>query len=136
MKRAQAKQGFAQLVRDLSEAFKPNKWLLSATVSSDPKAIDAGYDVPQLNRYLDWISLMTYEYHDSFDPVTGPIAPISSKDGLNIESTVQYWIKRGASSEKLILGISTAGLSKKLKNPKDHGIGAPSTGPSKLRNIN
>lgn len=104
MDRAQTKQGFAQLVRELSEAFEPNEWLLSATVSADQKAVDAGYDVPQLNRYLNWISLMTYDYHGSFDGQTGHLAPISSSDNKNIETTVEYWIKKGAAPGKLVLG--------------------------------
>ena len=56
------KEGFADLVRELSEAFKPKGLLLSAAVSPNQKVIDAGYDVPQLTKYFDWIAVMAYDY--------------------------------------------------------------------------
>lgn len=123
--RAETKQGFAQLVRELSEAFEPNGWLLSATVSTDPVAVDAGYDVKQLNRYLDWISLTAYDYHSNNDDQTQPMAPISSSDNLNIKSSVQYWIRKGASAEKLVLGMPTYGQSHTLIDPEQNGLHAP-----------
>lgn len=117
------KQGFAQLVRDLSGAFKPNGWLLSTTVlSGASSAVDAGYEVPQLNRYLDWISLMVYDYRGTDDVATGYAAPIPSTDGSHVKSTVQYWIENGASPEKLILGISSAGHLYTLENPQNHDL--------------
>lgn len=53
------KAGFAQLVQELSEEFKPRGWLLSAAVSPSKMVIDAGYDIPKLAKYFDWISVMT-----------------------------------------------------------------------------
>lgn len=128
LERAQTKQGFAQLVRELTEAFEPNGWLLSASVSTDPIAVDAGYDVKQLNRYLDWISLTAYDYHSRYDGQTQPIAPISTSDGLNIKSSVEYWIRKGASPEKLVLGMPTYGQSHTLSEPEQNGLHAPSIG--------
>lgn len=129
MKRAQVKQGFTQLVSDLSKAFKPNGWLLSATVSADPSAVDASYDVPQLMDHFDWISLMTYDYYNSYGGQTEHIAPLYATNNLNIDATVKYWIKKGVPPHNLIVGISTAGLSFTLKNPKNNGLYAPSSGP-------
>lgn len=49
------KEGFSQLVKELSEQFRPRGWLLSAAVSPSKMVIDAGYDVPKLANYFDWI---------------------------------------------------------------------------------
>lgn len=125
LERAETKQGFAQLVRELSEAFDPNGWLLSATVSTDPVAVDAGYDVKQLNRYLDWISLTAYDYYNRYGDETHPLAPISTENDLNIKSSVQYWIRKGASPEKLVLGMPTFGQSHTLSDPEQNGLYAP-----------
>lgn len=38
--------------------------------------IDAGYDVPVLARHLDWIAVMTYDYHGQWDKKTGHVAPL------------------------------------------------------------
>ena len=40
-------------------------------MSPSNKIIDSGYDVPSLDRYLDYVSVMTYDYHGQWDEVTG-----------------------------------------------------------------
>lgn len=52
------KEGFAALVKELHEAFKPEGYLLSAAVSPSKKVIDAGYDIPSLNKHFDWIAVV------------------------------------------------------------------------------
>ncbi len=73
---AEDKQNFAAFVRELSEAFKPRGLLLSAAVSPSKKIIDEGYDVPALAEYLDWIAVMTYDFHGQWDKKTGHVAPL------------------------------------------------------------
>lgn len=70
------KEGFAELVKELSRAFKPRGLLLSSAVSPSKKIIDAGYDVPTLAKYFDWISVMTYDFHGQWDKKTGHVAPL------------------------------------------------------------
>lgn len=70
------KQGFAALVRELSTAFKPKGLLLSSAVSPSKAVIDAGYDVPVLSKYFDWIAIMTYDFHGHWDKQTGHVAPL------------------------------------------------------------
>jgi chitinase len=69
------KSSFSDLVRELSAAFKPRNLLLSSAVSPNKRVIDAGYDVPVLAKYLDWIAVMTYDYHGQWDKKTGHNAP-------------------------------------------------------------
>lgn len=70
------KEGFADLVVELSKVFKPKGLLLSSAVSPSKIVIDLGYDVPTLARYLDWIAVMTYDYHGQWDKKTGHLAPL------------------------------------------------------------
>lgn len=70
------KQAFAELVKELHYAFKPKGLLLSSAVSPSKKVIDAGYDVPTLSQYLDWIAVMCYDYHGQWDKITGHVAPM------------------------------------------------------------
>lgn len=70
------KAGFASLVRELSNAFRPKGLLLSSAVSPSKAVIDAGYDVPVLSRYFDWIAVMTYDFHGHWDKQTGHVAPL------------------------------------------------------------
>lgn len=70
------KQAFSDFVRELSAAFKPKGLLLSAAVSPSKMVIDAGYDVRGLAKRLDWIAVMTYDYHGQWDKKTGHVAPL------------------------------------------------------------
>ena len=72
------KPAFAAFVSELSAAFKPRGLLLSAAVSPSKKIIDVGYDVTSLARDLDWIAVMTYDYHGHWDKKTGHVAPFYS----------------------------------------------------------
>lgn len=63
-------------MRELKEAFRPKGYLLSAAVSPSKTVIDAGYDVPVLGQYLDWVAVMTYDFHGQWDKQTGHVAPL------------------------------------------------------------
>jgi GH18 family chitinase len=38
--------------------------------------MDAAYDIPKLSQYLDYVSVMTYDYHGQWDKQTGHVAPM------------------------------------------------------------
>ena len=93
---ASDKAGFAAWVRELSAALKPRGLLLSAAVSPSNKVMDAGYDIPALSRYLDYVNVMTYDYHGQWDKKTGHVAPMyeHSKDDnifFNVVSIFRYF---------------------------------------------
>ena len=50
--------------------------LLSAAVSPSKKVMDLGYDIPSIARDLDWIAVMTYDYHGHWDKKTGHVSPM------------------------------------------------------------
>lgn len=127
------KQGFVNLVKELSEEFKPRGWLLSAAVSPSKMVIDLAYDIPQLSRYLDFISVMTYDYHGQWDRQTGHVAPLyyypgDKWDYFNANYTINYWIEQGANSRKIIMGVPLYGQSFVLSSAQNHGLNAPSYG--------
>lgn len=70
------KYAFGAFVKELHDAFKPRGLLLSAAVSPSKTVVDAGYDVPTLGEYLDWVSVMTYDFHGQWDKRTGHVAPL------------------------------------------------------------
>lgn len=83
---ASDKESFSLFVKELSETFKPKGLLLSSAVSPSKRVIDEGYDVPTLAKYLDWISVMTYDFHGQWDKKTGHVAPLY-KHPLDWETT-------------------------------------------------
>ena len=63
-------------MKELSAALKAKGLLLTIPVASSAKIIDKAYDIPTLSRYLDYVSVTSYNYHNHFDNVTGHVAPI------------------------------------------------------------
>jgi chitinase len=67
---------FGVFAKELSAAFKPKGLLLSAAVSAGKSTIEKAYDVPVLGQYLDFINVMTYDFHGSWDKKTGHHSPL------------------------------------------------------------
>lgn len=98
--RKEEKQGFASLVKELSAEFRKRDWLLSAAVSPSKKVIDAAYDVPTLAKYMDWIAVMTYDFHGHWDKATGHVAPLyympgDVQENFNANFSMRYWMTKG-----------------------------------------
>lgn len=106
-------------MKDLYIVLKKRDLLLTAVFSGDKKIIDKAYKVKELVKYLDWISLMTFDYYTYKDGKTGLIAPLKTK----IDTVVKYMIEKGVMTTKLILGIPTYGRTFKLKDAEKHGLG-------------
>jgi len=70
------KENFALWIKELSEAFKPRGLLLTAATSPSKSVVDAGYDVPAADKYLDYVAVMTYDYHGQWEKKTGHVAPM------------------------------------------------------------
>lgn len=107
---ASDKEGFSALVKELKAELEPRGLLLSAAVSPSKKVIDKGYDVPVLAQYMDWIAVMTYDYHGQWDKRTGHVAPMyyhQTEDEFfyfNANYTINYWIAKGAPPRTLVMG--------------------------------
>ncbi|XP_014602332.1 PREDICTED: probable chitinase 3 [Polistes canadensis] len=127
------KESFALLVQHLSKVFKPKGLLLSAAVSPSKRVVDAGYDVISLAKYLDWISVMTYDYHGQWDKKTGHVAPLYALPNdwertFNANFSVHYWLEQGVPPKKLVMGAPMYGQSFSLAQSTQRGLNAPTYG--------
>lgn len=130
------KQNFVKLLRELKQAFAPHGYLLTAAVSAGKWFIDPAYDIPQVSKYLDLINLMAYDYHGGWETKTGMNAPLFhsarhdlGKDEalLNVNWSVNYWLRQGAPREKIMLGVGSYGRSFTLDKAQVNGINAPAS---------
>lgn len=51
--------------------------------------IDKGYDVKKLNKYLDWMNILSYDYHSAFEPAINhhsPLFSIEEDDEYNFDA--------------------------------------------------
>ncbi|GAB1287972.1 Chitinase-like 6 [Apodemus speciosus] len=85
------------------------------------------------SRYLDYIQVMTYDLHGSWDGYTGENSPLYKspieagvKAFHNIKYIMDNWKKKGASPKKLIVGFPAYGHTFILSDSTKTGIGAPS----------
>ncbi|CAL4094059.1 unnamed protein product [Meganyctiphanes norvegica] len=132
----QDKKNFALLVKELRKEFNSHGFLLSAAVGVGSDKIDTAYDVPALAQNLDFINLMTYDLHGSWESTSGhhtALRPTPEEVGnqrkLNLEWAVNRWIQLGAPAEKLVLGLASYGRTFTLLSSSKAGLGAPTTGP-------
>ncbi|EDW07884.2 LOW QUALITY PROTEIN: uncharacterized protein Dmoj_GI16000 [Drosophila mojavensis] len=139
------RDNYAQFVQELRAEFEReaektgrSRLLLTMAVPAGIEYIDKGYDVPKLNKYLDWFNVLTYDFHSSHEPSVNHHAPLYSLEDdseynydaeLNIDYSIKYYLKAGADRDKLVLGIPTYGRSYTLINEESTELGAPSEGP-------
>ncbi|XP_017893236.1 probable chitinase 10 [Ceratina calcarata] len=133
---------YVNLLKELRLAFEGEantsglpKLILSAAVPASFEAIAAGYDVPEISKYLDFINIMTYDLHGQWERQVGhnsPLFPLESATSYQKKLTVDYsareWVKQGAPKEKLMIGMPTYGRSFTLVDKEKFDIGAPASG--------
>ncbi|CAH1179462.1 unnamed protein product [Phaedon cochleariae] len=142
------RDNYAQLVQELREEFDRessktgrSRLLLTMAVPAGIEYINKGYDVPKLTKYLDWMNILSYDYHSAFEPAVNHHAPLYSLEedseynyegDLNIDHTIKHYLELGAEPNKLVLGIPTYGRSYTLFNPDAFEIGSPADGPGEM----
>nr|XP_027207330.1 chitotriosidase-1-like [Penaeus vannamei] len=138
------KKWFTYFVLQLNNALKlaaHPSFLLSIAVGTPKPIVDHCYEVDQLAKYVDFVSIMGYDYHmyQSYLPFTGHNAPLAERHDeigyfstLNIEWATQYWLQKGMPKEKLMVGIPTYGRTWRLLSGAWHNVGAPAVGTGML----
>jgi len=125
------KKAFTNLVQTLSAAFKKldKPLLLSAAVAAGKWYASQAYEIPKIAQALDWIDLMSYDLHGSWERQAGihtALFPRKGEQGanreLNVAGAINIWLKGGCPPEKLVVGMGMYGRSFKLpswssKNP-------------------
>uniref|UniRef100_UPI0037E712F0 acidic mammalian chitinase-like n=1 Tax=Semicossyphus pulcher TaxID=241346 RepID=UPI0037E712F0 len=137
------KKRFTVLCRELLEAFeeeaaqtKRPRLLLTAAVAAGKGNIDNGYEIAKVSKFLDFINVMSYDFHGAWDSFTGHNSPLysSSVDQgenifYNVDFAMKYWEKKGAPLEKLLVGFPTYGRTFRTSSAAN-GVGAPVSGPA------
>ncbi|KAG4066442.1 hypothetical protein HA402_007078 [Bradysia odoriphaga] len=121
-------EDFIDLIRQLSEAFKPRGWLLSTFVALSEYVVHpGGFDVLKLSEYVDWMTVNNINLSQN---ITSHLAPLFLySDDLHQEtstnSTVNYLIEKGVPSQKLVLPVLSIGRMYQLTSAEDNGLNAP-----------
>ncbi|KAF7655580.1 hypothetical protein LDENG_00054050 [Lucifuga dentata] len=136
---AEDMKSFTLLCKELFEAYEAEskiqrtaRLLLSAAVHAETG--DLKYEIPEISRYLDFISVKTFNLHGDQDGVSAHHSPLyartnETENNTNIDHVMQLWMGGGAPAGKLLLGFATHARSFTLATAAT-GPGAPISGPA------
>ena len=106
--------------------------LLTAAVPAGQESIEAGYDIPRMSAALDYIHLMSYDLHGSWETKLGHHsqynAHSSDSSNYNTKWAVGKWLDGGVPSSKLVFGMPAYGRGFKMSSSSEPG--APASGAS------
>ncbi|XP_060930121.1 chitinase-3-like protein 2 [Limanda limanda] len=138
------RQKFTLLCKELNAAFETegnehnrDRLILTASVSAEREVIDASYEVEKITKDLDFLNVLTFDFHRSCEDVTGHHSPlyggshdIGDKIYYNTDSAMQYWVDKGAPAQLLNLGLGAYGRAFTLSSASSD-VGAPANGAGK-----
>ncbi|KAH1011555.1 chitinase-3-like protein 2 [Dendroctonus ponderosae] len=138
---------FTQLLSEMRKSIARQdkyKVFLTVAVAAITDIVDVSYDVAYMNEYVDFVNLMSYDFHyfTSVTPFTGINSPLYETSSekyflttLNINYSSHYWNYLGMDKSKIVIGLPTYGHSFRLVNSNSHDLYAPASGYGKLGNL-
>ena len=114
------KKSFAKFIVQISKRLKqdnPNYMVSLCLYAIDWNDV---FDIDTINPHIDFYTLMGYDYYGSFSKKTGPVTPFknSAKFGNGLESSVNYYKKKGVELNNLIVGLPYYGAEWYTNNPE------------------
>ncbi len=137
--RPEDKQNFTSLLMELRRQLdnlgtaNNQHYLLTIAAPIGPDTI-RNFELKEIASTLDWINLMGYDFHGSWDTTTNFLAPLfrtttdPADAGLNVDAAVQTYLTAGVPPEKLVLGVPFYGHGWSGVDDVDHGLYQPAGG--------
>lgn len=133
---------FAQFFKILRGAIKlealangQNQLQLSLALPNNQRVAELSYDLPTIASNVDFATAMTYDFHlflKNIDTKTGYNSPLYTTPGDNkyysASAMATYYLSKGFTAGKLLMGIPTYGRSWQLASPSSHGLHAQAVG--------
>ncbi|XP_031280329.1 class V chitinase CHIT5a-like [Pistacia vera] len=108
--------------------------LLSAAVYFSPdfflSDVPRSYPGVAIRDNLDFVNIMNFDYHGSWDTSATAEHALLFDNTSRISTSygMDAWPMAGVLPEKIVMGLPMYGRTWKLKDPEEHGIGAPAVG--------
>ncbi|KAL8594958.1 hypothetical protein ACOMHN_038755 [Nucella lapillus] len=144
---ADDKYRYTTLMKGLYEAFAEEsresgreKLLLTMATASGTYFIDTSYEPSKIIPYMDYMLLMTYNYHGQWEKRTGHHSPLlkhrndppGEQSELFQNWSIDYWLDMGVPQDKLVVGLATYGMSFTLREPQHHDVHSPAKGGGRM----
>ncbi|XP_022862243.1 acidic mammalian chitinase-like [Olea europaea var. sylvestris] len=93
-------------------------------------------DVPRtypgeaIRNYVDFVNPMCFNYHGSWNTSATGAHALLFDNSSNVSTSygISTWKGDGVPSNKIVMGMPVYGRTWQLKDPNEHGIGAPAVG--------
>ena len=109
------KQNFTYLLKEIREALNAleketdHYYLLTIAAGADQYYID-GTEMSEVQKYLDYVQLMTYDMRGGFQTLTGHHTNLYTPTGdlfrISVQQSVNLFMQAGVPREKLIIGAA------------------------------
>lgn len=133
---------FVQLLLELNVQLRPAGKLLTISVAPTKDFFPSAYNVPEIDKYVDYVNVMAFDLHASWDGRTGLNSPVyraleettRAERELNVDFILTGWTTAGIATDKIILCVSANGHSYRLADStnnklRDRSIGPGTEGP-------
>jgi len=129
------KQNFVTLARELRAALDAagtqdgKHYGITMAAGVTPRYVGDGQWLKDLAASLDWINLMTYDFHMPFEKTSNHLAPLfgdardAANAGANTAGAVERYLQAGVARDKLVLGVPFYGYGWKGCPPGAGGDG-------------
>jgi len=132
------KENFSVLVKMMGELLHEHNLLFTAALSPGKTTIENAYDIPEISKHLDYLNVMTYDYHGWWEnnshPFTGHNAPLYGRAEeewedspgymFSVFDTLKIWLDAGAPPEKTLMGFAQYGRGMTLET-EETGLYCP-----------
>ncbi|MFB9278973.1 glycosyl hydrolase family 18 protein [Cohnella cellulosilytica] len=137
--RPEDKRNFTLLLKELREKLDEaqkkdgTRYLLTIAAGASSSYI-ANTEMDKAATLVDWINLMTYDYHGSWEKTANHHAPLYSDpkrpatSGASANDTVNAFLKAGVPANKLVLGIPLYGRGWTGCEASGNGLGQSCSG--------
>lgn len=124
------KQNFLQLVKEMRAAFG-SRYLITIAAPASYWYLQH-FAIGQMSQYLDFINVMTYDIHGTWDADIASLGPVvrSHTNIKEVETALELFLRDGVPSKKLVLGLAYYGRSFQLANPACTKIDCEFVGPA------
>jgi chitinase len=118
--RPEDKENYTKLLARLREELdtvgkKDGKTYLLTIAAPAAPATFAHVELEKIHAYLDWVNLMSYDFHGSWSDATNLHAPLfagsddpssePARSKFNVDAAVQAYLKAGVPADKLVMGV-------------------------------
>ncbi|KAH9523840.1 hypothetical protein Btru_047195 [Bulinus truncatus] len=113
-------QNFILIIKSLRAAFDQDtrspRLLLTVAAPAGSGYITQGFHVPEINRYVDYVSIMAYDFVDAkYSQVANFNSPLYSRNSVafnpeySLNWTVHHYESLGLQPNKILIGVSGTG---------------------------